>query len=272
MSSCLKRLALAAGLLLVGPGMANAACSRALNVPVGPMGITITVDSANQIGGIFPDMLRAAGAAAGCEFTWSVAPRARVEAMFEAGQVDLLLAASRTAKREQIGIFVPMVATRATMLSIDAKRPPVRSIAELLARRELRVALVRGYDYGEAYNAAVQKLGEQNRLILDSTAGKVARLINEGVADVTIMTAVGMAGAITADERLAGMMDKLRVEPLEELPWGEMGIYISRQTVSPDDAAQVEKIIVSLGKKKTLWEAYKRYYPAGLLVESIRLP
>lgn len=258
-------------LVLIVPAIAAADCSRVLNVPVGPMGITITVDS-GTVGGIFPDMLRAGGKAAGCEFNWTVAPRARVEAMFEAGQVDLLLSASRTPKRDQVGLFVPLVATRATLISIDHKRPAIRSLAELLLHRELRVALVRGYDYGDDYNAVVQKLTEQNRVIFESNAAKVARLVNEGVADVTIMTAVGMAGAITSDERLKGMMEKVRVEPLEELPWAETGIYISRQTVAPEDVAQVEKIIVALGKKKTLWEAYKRYYPASMLAESIRLP
>lgn len=266
-----KHWVVAAGLLLLVPNIAEGACSRPLNVPVAELGITITVDG-GKVGGIFPEMLRAAGQAEGCEFKWLAAARARLEAMFEAGQSDVLLAASRTARRDQYGRFVPMVATRATLISIDAKRPPVKSLAELLARRELRVALVRGYDYGEAYNAALQKLAEQNRLILDSSAPKVARLINEGVADVTIMTGVGMAGAIISDERLKGMMDKLRLEALDEIPWTDTGVYISKQNVTPEDAAIIEKMIIGLTRKKTLWEAYRRYYPAPVLAESIRLP
>ena len=270
MSHRLKRLVIVSSLAFA-PLLAHAGCSRPLNVPVAPMGITITVEG-SHVGGIFPDMLRAEGKAAGCDFNWTVAPRARVEVLFEAGQVDLMLSSTRTAKRDQVGIFVPMVATRASLISLDPKRKPITTLAELLERRELRVALVRGFDYGEAYNAALQKLAAQNRLVLDSNTTKVARLLYEGVADVTIMTAIGMAGAITSEERLKGMMEKLRVETLDELPWTETGIYISRTTVSADDAAIVEKMITSISKKKTLWDAYKRYYPTPLLVESIRLP
>jgi polar amino acid transport system substrate-binding protein len=272
MLTSVKHWAVAAGLfLLLVPSVAEGACTRALNVPVGEMGITITVDG-GKVGGIFPDMMRAAGQAEGCDFNWLGAPRARLEAMFEAGQSDLLLASSRTPRRDQFGYFVPMVATRATLISIDAKRAPVRSLAELLARRELRVAVVRGYDYGDAYNAALQKLAEQNRLIYDTNAPRVARLIHEGIADVTIMTGIGMAGAITSDDRLKGMMEKLRLESLEEIGWTDTGVYISKLTVGPQDTAVIEKMIQTLTKKRTLWDAYKRYYPPALLVESIRLP
>jgi polar amino acid transport system substrate-binding protein len=253
------------------PAAAWGACSRSILVPVSPLGITITVDG-QTVGGIFPDMLRSAGTAAGCEFSWLVAPRARIEAMFEAGQSDMLLAASRSPKRDLIGTYVPMVGTRATLISIDPKRAPVGSLAELLKRKELRVALVRGYDFGEAYQMLVQKLGEQNRLILESSSTKVARLINEGIADVTIMTSVGMAGTVFMDERLKGMMEKLRVEPLEELPWSDTGVYISKTTVSVEDREVLEKIITTVTRKKTLWDAYRRHYPPNVLSEGIRLP
>lgn len=257
--------------LLALPAMAWGACSRAILVPVSPLGITITVDGQN-VGGIFPDMLRAAGAAAGCDFNWLVAPRARIEAMFEAGQSDVLLAASRSPKRDLIGTYVPMVGTRATLISIDPKRAPVSSIAELLKRKELRVALVRGYDFGDAYQMLVQKLGEQNRLIFEASSTKVARLINEGMADVTIMTTVGMAGTILMDERLKGMMEKLRIEALDELPWSDTGVYISKTTISENDREMLERIVTAVSKKKTLWEAYRRHYPANVLAEGIRLP
>ncbi len=266
-----RSIHIAFSVLLLLPVSALAGCSRPILVPVSPLGITVTVD-AHGVGGVFPDILRAAGAAAGCEFSWTVAPRARIEAMFEAGQSDILLAASRSPKRDQFGTYVPMVGTRATLISIDARRAPVGSIAELLRRKELRVALVRGYDFGEPYQLLVQKLGEQNRLILEASSSKVARLIHEGIADVTIMTSVGMAGAITTDDRLKGMMEKLRVEGLDEIPWSDTGVYISKTTVSAEDREVLEKIIATVTKKKTLWDAYKRHYPANVLVEGIRLP
>ncbi len=266
-----RHIRAAFALLLALPVAAWAGCSRTILVPVSPLGITVTVD-AQGVGGVFPDMLRAAGTAAGCEFNWMVAPRARIEAMFEAGQSDILLAASRSPKRDLVGTYVPMVGTRATLISIDPKRAPVTSLAELLKRKELRVALVRGYDFGEAYQVLVQKLAEQNRLILEASSTKVARLIHEGIADVTVMTSVGMAGAITTDERLKGMMDKLRVEPMDEIPWSDTGVYISKTTVSAEDREALEKIIATVTRKRTLWDAYKRHYPANVLAEGIRLP
>jgi polar amino acid transport system substrate-binding protein len=248
---------------------AAAACERPFSVPVAPTGLSVTVHG-ETVGGIYPDLLRGVSAKSDCKFTFSVVPRARQEAMFEAGKSHLLLPAVRTPRRDQHGYFVPVIGTRATLLSVDGQRAPVRSIRELLARKELRVVLVRGFDYGTAYLDMVSQLSAQGRLLLEKDGAAVARVLDAGFADVTLMAPTVFASAIADDKRFAWMVPKLRIEPLDELPWGESGIYISKQTVSADDRAALQNLLTGAVKSGAVYESLKRHYPPAVLAGGVR--
>ena len=248
---------------------AAAACERPFSVPVAPTGLSVTVHG-ETVGGIYPDLLRGVSAKSDCKFTFSVVPRARQEAMFEAGKSHLLLPAVRTPRRDQHGYFVPVIGTRATLLSVDGQRAPVRSIRDLLARKELRVVLVRGFDYGTAYLDMVSQLSAQGRLLLEKDGAAVARVLDAGFADVTLMAPTVFASAIADDKRFAWMVPKLRIEPLDELPWGESGIYISKQTVSADDRAALQNLLTGAVKSGAVYESLKRHYPPAVLAGGVR--
>jgi hypothetical protein len=89
-------------LLLASP--AWGACVRPIVVPVSPLGVSVIVDG-TAVSGVFPQLLEQLGAKAGCQFVWSVVPRIRAEMMFEDGKADLLVAATRSDKRDQSGLF-----------------------------------------------------------------------------------------------------------------------------------------------------------------------
>ncbi|MDQ1922473.1 substrate-binding periplasmic protein [Massilia pseudoviolaceinigra] len=249
------------------PALAN--CEQPFLAPVAPTGLSVSI-SGESISGIYPDLLRSVSAKSPCKFTFSVVPRARQEAMFEAGKSHLLMPAVRTPRRDQLGYFVPVIGTRATLLSIDSRRAPVRSIRDLLARKELRVVLVRGFDYGDAYLDMIDQLSAQGRLLLEKDAAAVARVLDAGFADVTLMAPTVFAGAILEDKRFGWMMPKLRIEPLEELPWGESGIYISRQTVTASDRSALQNLFAAAVKSGSVYESLKRYYPAPILAGGVR--
>ncbi|NHZ80935.1 transporter substrate-binding domain-containing protein [Massilia sp. CCM 8695] len=248
---------------------ALASCEQPFLVPVAPTGLSMSING-DSISGIYPDLLRSVSAKSPCKFTYSVVPRARQEAMFEAGKSDLLLPALRTPRRDQLGYFVPVIGTRATLLSVDSARAPVRSIRDLLARKELRVVLVRGFDYGDAYLDMIDQLSAQGRLLLEKDGAAVARVLDAGIADVTLMAPTVFAGAILEDKRFTWMMPKLRIEPLEELPWGESGIYISKQTVAASDRAALQNLFAAAIKSGAVYENLKRYYPPAILAGGVR--
>ena len=259
--------ALLAALLL--PAAAQAGCSRVIKVPAAPTGQTVTFKG-DVTAGLVPDMLKVIGAKIGCTFKWSLVPRIRMEAMFEAGSADLLVAATHLDRRDQHGIFVPLLETRPTLISISSERPRINNYAELLEQRALRVALVRGYDYGDEYRELVKALSLQGRLYMEPDALSIGRLMAGGMADVTIMPASSFVGALRDDARVDGLASRLRTEVLEELPWIKTGIYLSKKSLSTADRDLLEKALVASVKTGAWWVTVKKYYPVSVLADHAR--
>ena len=256
-------------LLLAVPVLAHAQCSRSLNVPVAPVGLSVTTVG-ETVGGLYPELLRGLGGKDGCTFEFSVVPRARQEAMFETGRADLLVPATRTPRRDELGVFVPMVNSRPSLISLGAARPEVHSLAELLERRELRVAVVRGYDYGETYQSLLKELTRQGRLVHAVDPVSVARMLNSGIADLTIMAPTILIGSLQGDVRVRFLLERMRYEPITELPWGESGIYLSHKSLNEADRNLLRELLERSAKSGAIWRAFQRYYPVANLGDSIR--
>jgi len=234
---------------------AQADCGRTIVAPLAPVGISVVADG-DKLSGIYPAILKKVTASTGCVFKTYVVPQARLESMFELGTADIMM---------------PAIGTRAMLLSIDSARPAVRDLAELLQRRELRMVAVRGNDYGEDYQAALAELGRQGRLFLESDPLQVARVLGEGMADVTILTPMSLAHAMMEDGRVRPLMDRLRIEELPELPWRSSGVYLSRKTLSAEQRRYLSLKLKEGFDAAKVWDQYRRYYPANVVAASSRL-
>lgn len=254
---------------LAPPLHASAGCSRPIQIPASPSGHAIVVQG-DQVTGLIPEVMNRIGAKIGCTFVWTPVARMRQESMFQRGAADILIAAVRVERRDHDGIFVPLIETRATLISLASDRAPVHSIDELLARRELRVALVRGYDYGPVYQAMVARLTAQGRLSLQPYPGKVARMLAEGMADVTIMSGISFAGGQLTDPHVAINPERIRSEPIADLPWQRSGFYLSRKALAEPDRHLLEQALAASVKNGQWWQAFKRHYPAHILNISAR--
>jgi polar amino acid transport system substrate-binding protein len=246
-----------------------AECSRDISVPVAPIGASVTTNGGN-VGGIYPEVLRAESIKAGCNLVYSVVPRARQEVLFEMGRADLLLPASRTPARDQLGTFVPMIGHRAVLISLAGSRAPLASAQDLLDRPQLRVAVVRGYDFGEPYQALLRELARQGRLFQEVDSLAVARLMQSGAIDLTIMGPTTFAGAVAREPRVAGILDKLRIEAIPELPWSYSGAYVSRRSLKPEDQGALLDLLEKVAKSSIVMDGFRQHHRADILAESVR--
>lgn len=267
--SSVHALALTLAFAMGAPVVSHAACSRVIKVPVAATGKSVRIDG-EIVGGIYPELLRGLSDKEGCTFTFTAVPRARLEVLFESGRADLLIPASRTPRRDRHGSFVALVHNRPMLISLQTTRPAITTVQELLDHTTLKLALVRGFDYGSAYQELVTTLGQQGRLMLDVDALSVARLLKSGAADATIMATTILAGAVQDDERVRDVLDRLRIEALAELPWGDSGVYLSNTTLSPQDKAALQDALERAAKSGAVWKGFQRHYTPAILNGSIR--
>ncbi|MFT7774791.1 substrate-binding periplasmic protein [Roseateles sp.] len=255
--------------LLAATAAAEAGCSRTIEVPMAPVGLSVSFDG-DRSGGIYPTLLREIGTAAGCEFQIQRVPRARLQKMFESGQADLLMPASASPSRDRDGEFVPLIQVRASLVTLAREGPVPRSLAELIGQPDLKLAVVRGFNFGPAYESAVAALRQQKRLVEESNVAGVARALRQGLAHGTVMTASIFIGTLVQETELAPLVKQMRVEPLDELGWSESGVYMSRHSLSEADRRQLRQHFVQVARSGRVWQLLNDNHPPGSLGSSIR--
>lgn len=248
---------------------AEAGCSRPLEVPMAPVGLSVRFDG-ERSSGLYPALLRELGTAAGCEFQIHRVPRARLQKMFESGQADVLIPASSSPSRDGDGEFVPLIQVRASLLTLASERPVPRSLAALAALPDYKLAVVRGFTFGAAYDKAIAALRAQRRLIEEPDAGGVARALREGLAQASVMTANVFVGTLVLDADLAPLVKQVRVDALDELGWSESGVYLSRHTLGEADRSVLRLAFTKSARSGRVWQLFNESYPPGSLGGSIR--
>ncbi len=251
-------------------GEVQAACSRPMQVPLAPVGLSVLLPPQGQPTGVYPELLRQVGEAEGCVFTMSTVPRARQELMFEKAQADLLVPASRTPRRDEFGEFVPLIQSRAMVIALNAERPLPTTLKALMQASDLRVVLVRGFDFGDAYQAVVKELTRQGRLRLEADTVSVARVLDAGGADVTVMAPSILVSALHADERVSHLLGRLRLGAVDELGWNDSGIYLSRTALNESDRRHLQESLEKAARSGLVWKLFRQFYPAGSMDGSLR--
>ncbi len=264
---------LASATLAMAPLCAQALCSRTVQVPVAPIGLGVTVVD-GHVGGIYPDLLRGLANKEGCALNFPVVPRARQEMMYELGLADILLPARRSPRRDGFGLFIPLIQSRAALVSLRGLALPldqVHSLPDLLQQHELRLAVVRGYDYGDDYQQLLAGMRSQGRLVEAVDPISLVRMLDAGMAEVSIVAPTIITGALRGDAKLKTWLPRVQITTLEDLPWGESGLYVStRSSLSIADRERLQASLMHLAKSDVTWREFQRYYPEDDLRLTVR--
>ncbi len=248
---------------------AQARCSRTIVVPVAATGQSVVING-DRVSGIYPDILRASQSQETCLFTITPVPRARQELLFETGKADILIPASKTPRRDEFGVFVPLTESRAALISVKSGRDPIKTLKNLIDAHDIRVALVRGYDYGPAYAELITELTRQGRVQLESDPLSVARLMKNGTVQATVMAPTIMVGTLIDDERVRDLAGQLRYEAIVELPWLGNGVYLSKAALSDADRQVLLEFFERIAKSGAVWRGFQQAYTPDVLNVGIK--
>lgn len=244
-------------------------CSRAIHVPVSSLGWSVVIKG-DHYSGILPDFMQQLSLKSQCRFLFSSVPKNRQEILFETAQSDLLLPAIRTGKRDKSGRFVSLLQLRPVLISVETNQAPIQNEQALLARRDLKLLVVRAFDYGTEYQTIMKKMAQAGRLLQESDALSVARTMKKDARYVTIMTATIFEGVLAREPFVASLRGHVRYESLDELPWVDSGLYISTRSLPEQDQLYLKEEIEKLNATDLLWKLYLNYYSADILKIGMR--
>lgn len=219
------------------------------------LGIAVAAEG-DRLSGVYPTLLKEVGPAAGCDFVVSQVPRARQQRMLENGQADLLIPASRSPGRDEHAEFVPLIEVRSGLISLGRERPAIQSLQQLVAASDYKLAVVRGFSYGTPYDTAVAQLRAKQRVIDEADVVGVVKALRKGLAQGTIMAPYILASTLAREPQLAPLLKDLRVDWLDEFPWNDAGVYLSRRSLSEADREQLRQAFNKVARSGRAYQLF----------------
>lgn len=237
-----------------------AACSRPIDVPVADGGLIVSVDK-QQVGGVYPELLRELGARIGCTFVFHPVPRARQEMLFMARRSDLFMPAQRTDRRDPFGQHVALLQVRPVLMALRPLPASLHQRSDLVEHAELRLAVLRGVDYGARYRELLEQLRERKRLVTEADAAGLVRALRTGVADAVLINPERLRAELDTPE--AGSTEAWQVRPLDDLSWQNTGLYLSLERLPEADRQLLAQALGDLQFHQRLWQSLLRAHPAS---------
>jgi polar amino acid transport system substrate-binding protein len=230
-------------MLMTIPAMAQAACEKTLNWAWNDYKPYSYRTTTGELAGLDVDLTQAILRVAGCSYAAQEIPAKRALRMLEAGEIDLVAAASVTREREAYGYFsVPYRLERIVMFARrdDTIAAAIRNFSDAVAQH-LRVAAGNGGSYGTDYDTLRDRLQAAGLLTLNASLEQRLELLDRHRVDLVIEDEV--AGVGTA--RALGLVDKLQIigAPLSNEP---VRLLLSRRSVSPTLVALIDDAIQTL--------------------------
>ncbi len=235
-----------------GAGEASSAqgCSRPIRVAASADGRFMIIERGGVVSGADHDLLELVGKRIGCQFIYEIVSRARAVVMLQDASIDIFPLATRTSGRDALATFVHTASFRPMLLVMGRRPAPIHSMTDLVLG-DLRLDIVRAFDYGPVYQALVTNPAMRRRITENVDVAAVAKRLANGQSDCTLM--VPATFAIAAET--AGIADRIQVVALDELPLTDAGEYIVERALPAADAALLEQAIadaVRNGEYETL--------------------
>lgn len=232
-------------------------CSRPIRVAARPVGRFLWPGPDGQAVGPLRDLLTLVGPRVGCSFVYDPLSTARATDLFGNGEIDILPGA-KTPERDAAGRFVLLSNYRLALLSRTDRHLAIASVEGLLASA-ITIDVVRGYDYGLAYQALLARMAVGGRVVENVSLETVAERMAAGRSDAALMTAPPFVDVALA----AGLKDRLQVTPLDGLPPIVGGLYLVERALGPADSDLLDQAI-SEGVRRGEFTEFLRRSVAGV--------
>ena len=201
----------------------------------------------------------------GCSFDTSVDSRVRIWAGLSGATLDMSVSTIRLPEREKIGRFVPYLAGRNYVLLRKDLSATIHSMDDFLAAPQYKIAVIKTYRHGPAYEAWLATLRAQGRVYETPDHLSMMRLFKVGRVQA-VMANPTTWYPLVKQERLAGTYSVMDWAPHENIV---SGLILSRQTVDAATVARFSQAIRAMREDGTLRRIFERHTDAERAAQMI---
>lgn len=242
--------------LLLGAVASHAECSRTLRFVASEYPPYVFKAETLSGRGIDLDILLATATEAGCRVdVLTDIPNRRIQAMFEAGAVDVFTGYSLTEKRQEFARFSRPYRTEVIgIFSLRRDSPPdaIKTFSDVLERRYHLIAPAAGY-YGAAYADAAPLLSDQGLLTKVDGPERAVRMLSMNRGDLMLYDAD--VAQYTARLLGLGPLQKMVLEPSND----KVYLALSKASTTENDLKVLDKALERLLANGTIDKITRRY-------------
>jgi polar amino acid transport system substrate-binding protein len=253
------------------PSAPWAACTRAIEAPVAPTARHILIDGDNA-SGPYVDFMRHVASSAACSVLMPVMPRPRLDRMFFSDRTDILFPASQTSARDRRGVFVPWLIMQPRVVMAKARSEPVQSLQSLLDSKDWHGVVVRGYHWGDRYDAFIEELESRGRLTQVADLKQVLIMLRADRAKFSILPSSLLLTPDPAGSRQADVPDDLVLHRVADLPPASVGMYLNPRRLSADEIDPLRRAALQAARSGVLSASLRRYYGREAFAMDISVP
>ncbi|MCU6500948.1 transporter substrate-binding domain-containing protein [Rugamonas sp. A1-17] len=200
-----------------------------------------------------------------CKLDVSVDSRVRIWAALANGNIDISVSAIPLPEREKIGRFVPYMVDRNFVLLHRGLSARLNGMDSFLADPQYKIAVVKSYKHGRAYEVWLAKLREQGRVYETPDHLSMMRLFKLGRVDAVMVTPTSWY-PLVKQEQLAGTYSVMDWAPRENMV---SGLVLSRRSVDEATVERFRQAVKAMRDDGTLRRIFERHTDADTAAQMV---
>ncbi|MEJ6003121.1 substrate-binding periplasmic protein [Paucibacter soli] len=230
------------------------------------LGVLYYRDAQGRAAGIDKDLIEALAQRSGCKLDMVLESRARIWAQMAAGQMDLTVSAIPTPEREQFAELTPYMRTRNHVLIHKDLAARMDSLNTFKDETPRRVVVVKGYRHGRVFDAWLDEMRAQRRVVEASSYDNAMRMLRAGRADMMFTEPINLR---SKDETWMREMRLLDWAPSDDVL---ACLVVSRTRVSEADRHRLRAALHSMLQDGTIDQLLRRHVGDAMLAHTRLAP
>jgi len=249
LASCLL-----ASLLCICPAAKAANCGP-YTLAYYELGALYYRDADGRFAGIDKDVVEELSRRSGCSFKTVLESRVRIWDQLSKQLLDLSVSGIWTPERDKFAVFLPYFQTRNYALLRQDLSESLATPEAFLAEGQRKVGVVKSFKHGLFYDAWLQRLREQHRVVELADFDTAVRMFKLGRVDALLALPTSLTHLLLQ----AGLQHQIKVmdwAPKERLVHS---LIVSRQRVSKADRERLGATLQAMQADGSLEQIFKRH-------------